>query len=438
MALFQTCDGVRRRDFLKVGVLGGAGLSLSNFLRLTHAGEVREKAAARSAIFIHLAGGPSHMDTFDLKPEAPSEYRGTFNPIATSVSGIQISEHLPHLAACADRYAILRGVTHTLGAHELGSEYVNTGTRPLPSLEYPGYGSVVCKETENRNAVDLPPFVAIPNNNRQRPGFLGVKYAPLNTGATPRPGQPFSVRGISLQNGLTVTEVEKRQNLLKDLDKTFAQFESENQLLDGLDRFGEQAHSIITSKRTRSAFDISQESPAFAKAFGEDAFGLSCLLSCRLIESGVRFVTMSMGGWDTHQDNFTRLKTNLLPKLDTGLAALFNGLSEKGLLESTAVFVTGEFGRTPKINSRSAEGGRDHYPRCMFMLMAGGDVRGGQVIGESDEKATLPAAEGYSPDDVAASFYHNLGIDHKKEYHTSTGRPIMIVRDGSVIQPLFS
>jgi hypothetical protein len=438
MALFQTCDGVRRRDFLKVGVLGGAGLSLSNFLRLAHAGEVREKAAARSAIFIHLAGGPSHMDTFDLKPEAPSEYRGTFNPIATSVSGIQISEHLPKLAGCADRYAILRGVTHTLGAHELGSEYVNTGSRPLPSLEYPGYGSVVCKETENRNPVDLPPFVAIPNNNRQRPGFLGVKYAPLNTGASPRAGQPFSVRGISLQNGLTVTEVEKRQNLLKDLDKAFAQFESDNQLLDGLDRFGEQAHSIITSKRARSAFDISQESPAFAKAFGEDAFGLSCLLSCRLIESGVRFVTMSMGGWDTHQDNFTRLKSNLLPKLDTGLAALFNGLAEKGLLDSTAVFVTGEFGRTPKINSRSAEGGRDHYPRCMFMLMAGGDVRGGQVIGESDEKATLPASKGYSPDDVAASFYHNLGIDHQQEYHTSTGRPIMIVRDGTVIQPLFS
>jgi len=437
MAMHKTCDGVRRREFLKVGVLGGAGLTLSNFLRLSEAGEVRERAGARSAIFIHLAGGPSHMDTFDLKPDAPSEFRGTFDPIETNAPGVAISEHLPKLAQCADKYAILRGVTHTLGAHELGSEYVNKGTRPLPSLEYPGYGAVLCKETEAINPTDLPSFVAIPNNSRQDPGFLGVKYAPLNTGATPRPGQPFSVRGISLQNGLTIADVEKRQDLLRDLDTTFRDAEQSSQLLEGLDRFSEQAHSIITSKRARAAFDISQESPAFAEPFGDDPFGMSCLLSCRLIESGVRFVTMSMGGWDTHRDNFTRLKDVQLPKLDTGLAALLNGLEQKGLLESTAVFVTGEFGRTPKINDRTAEGGRDHYPRCMFMLMAGGAVRGGQVIGESDEKATLPKSKGYSPDDVAASFYYNLGVDHTKEYHTSTGRPITIVRGGTVIPQLF-
>jgi len=437
MAIHQTCDGVQRRDFLKVGALGGAGLTLANYLRLAEAGEVAQAARARSGIFINLNGGPSHMDTFDLKPDAPSEYRGTFNPTKTNVPGVQFCEHLPELAKCADKFAILRGVSHTLAAHQLGTEYVNTGTRPLASLEYPGYGAVVAKETEGANPADLPSFVAIPSSS-QRPGFLGVKYAPLNTGATPRAGAPFSVRGISLDGDLTVTQVKRREQLLHDLDSTFQGHEKQSQLLEGLDRFSQQAHAIITSPRSREAFDISKESPAFAKPFGEDPFGVSCLLACRLVEAGVRFVTLSLGGWDTHQDNFTRLRENLLPKLDTGLAALLNGLQQKGLLDSTAVFVTGEFGRTPKINNRSAEGGRDHYPRCMFMLMAGGSVRGGQAIGESDDKATQPKAEGFSPDDVAASFYYNLGIDHTKEYHTNTGRPITIVRDGKLIHQLFS
>ena len=444
MRVHKTCDGVKRRDFMKVGVLGGAGLTLANYLRLAEAGEIAEKSRGMSAIFVNLPGGPSHMDTFDLKPNAASEFRGKFNPIDTNVPGIQISEHLPKLAGCMDKFVILRGVSHTLGAHALGQEYVNTGSRPLPSLEYPGYGAVMVKETELQNPTDLPSFVAVPNNPQQRPGFLGVKYAPLNTGASPRVGQAFSVRGISLQGGLTVAQVEKRQGLLSDLDATFRAVEADSQLLEGLDRFSEQAHSIITSKTSRDAFDISKESPAFAKPFGEDSFGASCLLATRLVESGVRFITLQLGGWDTHQDNWTRLSKGngrnpgLLPQLDTGLAALLNGLEQKGLLESTAIFVTGEFGRTPKINSRSAEGGRDHYPRCMFMLQAGGSVRGGQVLGESDENASMPANEGFTPDDVAASFYHNVGIDHTKEYQTNTGRPIMIVRDGSVIKDLFA
>jgi hypothetical protein len=433
MAVSRTCDGIKRRDFLKVGAIG-AGLSLSGYLRLASAGEVAG-AKAKSAIFINLQGGPSHMDTFDLKPDAPAEYRGQFNPIKTNVEGIEISEHLPKLAQCADKFAILRGVTHTLGAHELGTEYVNTGSRPLPSLEYPGYGAVVTKELGGPK--DLPPFVAIPNS-AQRPGFLGVQYAPLNTTSSPQPGKPYGVRGISLGNGLTIEEVERRTSLLSDLDKTFAAVESDSQLLTGLDRFGEQAHAIITSKRAREAFDVSKESPEFAKPYGDQPFGMNCLLATRLIESGVRFVTVSLGGWDTHNSNWTRLKTNLLPNLDTGLSALLNGLSQKGLLETTTVFVTGEFGRTPKINSRDAEGGRDHYPRCMFMLMAGGGVRGGQVLGESDETASGPKNEGFSPDDVAATFYHTLGIDHTKEYHTNTGRPITIVRDGHVIEKLLA
>lgn len=435
MTIHCTCDGIRRRDVLKAGVFGGLGLTLAGYLRLAAAGQVTPEAQAKSGIFINLAGGPSHLDSFDLKPEAPAEYRGEFRPIKTNVPGVEFCEHLPRLAQCADKFAVLRGVSHTLAAHELGSEYVNTGTRPLASLQYPGYGAVVAKESEASNPPDLPPFVAIPNSN-QRPGFLGVKYAALNTGTTPRAGQPFSVRGIDLAGGLTVAEVEKRQRLLRDLDTALRGADS--QLLEGLDRFAQQAYAIVTSQRSREAFDISRESPEFAKPFGDTAFGMSCLLACRLVESGVRFVTLSLGGWDTHQNNFTRLKDPLLPTLDTGLAALLNGLSQKGLLDSTSVFVTGEFGRTPKINNRSADGGRDHYPRCMFMLLAGGGIRGGQVVGRSDDKATQPDGDGFSPDDVAATFYHSLGIDHTKEYHTNTGRPITIVRDGRIIRELFS
>ena len=434
MGIHKTCDGVSRRDALRIGALTAGGFSLGNYLQLADAGEVKNPGAT-SAIFINLPGGPSHMDTFDLKPEAEDKYRGQFKPINTNVPGIQISEHLPKLAQCMDKFAILRGVSHTLAAHRLGQEYVNTGSRPLPSLEYPGFGSVV--SMERPSDPDVPGFVAVPNIN-QRPGFLGVQYAPLNTNATPTAGQPFSVRGIELGNGVTVDQVQRRHDLLKSLDRTFSSIEESDSLIKGLDRFNEQAYSMITSPRTRQAFDISKESDGITKMFDDQNFSQSCMLATRLVEAGVRFCGLTLGGWDTHSDNWTRLKEKQLPQLDAGLSGLLNALDAKGLLETTAVFVTGEFGRTPKINTRSAEGGRDHYPRCMFMLMAGGAVRGGQVIGESDDSASGPRHEKISPDDVAASFYHNLGIDPTREYHTETGRPITLVRDGNPVKQLFS
>ncbi len=432
MPLHQTCDGVRRRDVLRAGALGMAGLTLSSYLRLGHAGEVASTAKANSAIFINLNGGPSHMDTFDLKPNSDSEYRGEFNPIATAVPGLEICEHLPHLAQAAGLYTLVRGVSHTLGAHPLGTEYVNSGNRPLPSLEFPGYSAVVTKERPGPS--DLPASVSIPNS-QQRAGYLGIQYAPLHTGATPQAGKPFSVRGIQLQNGITVADVQRRRELLTSLDRGFAEIER-NSLLDGLDRFGEQAYQILTSTRTREAFDISQESPAFAERFGTSPFGQSCLLASRLVGAGVRFVTITMGGWDTHRDNWTALKTKQLPPFDQGLAGLLTGLEEKGLLESTAVYVTGEFGRTPKINTTRV--GRDHYPRNMFMLLAGGGFARGKVVGESDANGTEPLHDIYTPDEIAASFYHTLGITHTKEYHTDTGRPVMIVREGKVRPELFA
>ncbi len=373
------------------------------------------------------------MDTFDLKPDAPAEFRGEFNPIATNVPGIEISEHLPKLAQCADKFAILRGVSHSLAAHEFGTKYMNTGNRPLPSLVFPGYGAVVSKELSS--PPDLPPFVAIPNTP-QEAGYLGVEYAPFSTTSAPRAGRPFTVRGITLAGGLTVEEIEKRRNLLNRLDRTFNGFEKQSDLLNGLDKFSQRAYDIISSPRSRQAFDVSKESSSITELFNESAFAQSCLLASRLVESGVRFVSVSSGGWDTHQQNFDRLKSKLLPELDSALSGLFQALDQKGLLETTAVFVTGEFGRTPKINKNA---GRDHYPRAMFVLMGGGGMKGGQVIGASDEKAMGPASgSGIAPDDIAASFFHALGIDHHKEYKTNTGRPMMVVRNGNIIPELFA
>jgi hypothetical protein len=281
---------------------------------------------------------------------------------------------------------------------------------------------------------DIPPFVSIPNS-KQKPGYLGVRYAPFNTNSTPRPGAPYSVRGITLGEGVTIEDLERRQNLLESLDIAFAGFEQSSQLLEGLDRFSEQAYDMLKSARARKAFDVSQESPEFAAPFGTTPFGQSCLLATRLVEAGVRFVTISNGGWDTHRDNFNLLKKKLLPPFDEGLAALLTGLEMKGLLDSTIVFVTGEFGRTPKIAAKQS--GRHHFPRCMFMLLAGGGVAGGRVLGASTADASEPDGVGYPPEDVAASFYQALGIDHHKEYHTATGRPIQILRDGSPIEELF-
>jgi hypothetical protein len=432
MKLHRYCDGIRRRDFVQAGALGAAGLGLSSYLRMAAGGEVRDSAKAKAAIFVYLGGGPTHLDTFDMKPDAAAEVRGEFDPIDTNVAGVQICEHLPKLARQADKFTIVRGVSHTLAAHDLGTRYMNTGNRPLPSLVHPAYGPVVTRELGGTRP-DLPPFVAIPNTP-QRAGYLGVQYAALETTESPKFGLPFAVRGIAMQEGVTVAEVENRRALLTKLDTTFEAIESSNRLVSGLDRFAAQAHDIIRSPTARKAFDVSLEPPAVAERFGETSFGQSCLLAVRLIEAGVRFATVSFGGWDTHSGNFNNAKEKLLPPLDAGLSGLYATLAERGLLESTVVFVTGEFGRTPKINERA---GRDHWPRAMFTLLSGGGIGGGRVLGASNAKGEEPAATGFTPDQIAATFYHALGIDHTHEYHTPSGRPVMIVREGSVINELF-
>jgi uncharacterized protein (DUF1501 family) len=293
-------------------------------------------------------------------------------------------------------------------------------------------GAVVSKEL--KTAADLPPFVAVPNTP-QTGGYLGIQYGPFNTNVSPKLGSPFVVRGLALDGALTLDDVNRRQKLLASVDTAFRGYESKIDVLSGMDVFSERAYTMISSKRAREAFDVSREPREVAERFGDTDFGQSCLLATRLVASGVRFVTVNGNRWDMHQGIFSALRDKALPELDGGVSALLTTLHERGLLESTLVIVAGEFGRTPKINAR---GGRDHWPRAMFVLMAGGGVRGGQVIGASDEHGMGPAGEAITPDQMAASFYQALGIDYHKEYHTNTGRPVMIVRQGSIIPGLFA
>ncbi|MGV3483410.1 MAG: DUF1501 domain-containing protein [Planctomycetaceae bacterium] len=413
-----------RTSVLKVGALGTT-ISLSQFLRAQAA--QGQPDSGRSGVLVFLGGGPAHQDTFDLKPNAPAEYRGQFSPVKTSVPGVEICEHMPRLAQRADRYAIIRGITHTLADHGLGTRYVMTGNLPTPVVNYPMFGSIVSKEMPA--ADDLPSFVSV-DRPVEGPGYLGAEYGPLSTGEKPRFGQPFRVRGITLDDSLSIDKYQRRTRLKDDIDHAFRGYESLDDSVRGLDRFSEQAYRIISSPRSRNAFDLTQEADREMDRFGRHEFGQSMLLATRLVEAGVRFVTVLLEGWDTHQDNFNTLGRSLLPNFDQSFSAMLDRLEEKRQLESTSILVTGEFGRTPKVN---ANAGRDHWARAMCALMAGGSVRAGQVVGATDERAEGPAEVGYSPDDLAATFLTNIGIDPKKEYEANVGRPITVIRDGSAI-----
>jgi len=419
---------IHRREFLRVGALGGA-LTLGQVLGARESGAVAG-GEERSAILVFLRGGPSHLDTFDMKPEAPSEYRGEFRPISTSVPGIRICEHLPQTAKLANYYAIIRGLSHNLADHGIGTRYVATGNRPLPTIDYPEFGSVVSRRYKVDE--DLPAFVSI-ERSLHGPGYLGPQFSSLDTGERPRANQPFNVRGVTLGNGLSISQLNRRQRLSSDLDTLFGELERRDPQLAALEEFDRKAYRILSSPRTRRAFDLSVESKSIADQFGPDETGQSLLLSLRLIEAGVRFVTVTVDGWDTHQNNFRELKRRLLPSFDRSFAAFLRTLRDKGLADSTAVMVTGEFGRTPKINGSA---GRDHWPRAMFSLMTGGRVNAGQALGASDQKGVEPADGGYSPDDLAASFYQNIGISPRTEFQATNGRPITLIRNGTPIKGL--
>jgi hypothetical protein len=432
--LTSRCDGVTRRDFLKLGVLSYLGLSLPDFLRLqaAHAQNPKPRTQNPSCILIWLDGGPSHLDTFDLKPDAPSEVRGDFKPIPTNVSGIQICEHLPRIAQVMDKAALIRSVTHELGNHDTGSHYLLTGHRPTPVIEYPSLGSVIAKETGFHRA--MPPYVAIPEAvPSAKSGYLPASFSPFSVG-----NDPSQVRDLQPPEGVRFEQIDRRKAMVKTLD-TFARHVEENAATQSRDTFYEQAYRLITSPEAKAAFNLSKESPQVRQLYGRHKLGTSCLLARRLVEAGARFVTVIDAGWDTHINIFKALPdaffpgSGKLPSLDQAYAALLTDLHQRGMLDSTLVVLMGEFGRTPKIN---AAAGRDHWPRASFALFAGGGVKGSQVIGATDAYGESPAERPVRPEDLALTMLKILGVDARKEYQTPDGRPVKILADGEFVSEL--
>ena len=432
--LTPRCDGIARRDFLHLGLLTAFGLSVSDALRLQAA---TQQPRAKSCILIWLDGGPSHLDTFDPKPDAPSEVRSQFRSIGTSVDGVQICEHLPLTAKVMRDVALIRSLTHELGNHDTGTRYLLTGHRPTPALEYPSLGSLVANDAGFGTA--LPPYVAIPsdavggNSNAARSGYLPGAFSAFNVGP-----DPARVRDLNLPNGVSFARSERRREMLAKMDAFSHQVET-GAATESRDAYYEQAYRLLASSEAKGAFDLSQEKPAVRERYGPGKLGTGCLLARRLVEAGSRFVTVVDTGWDTHTQIFRELPdsrfpgSGKLPNLDRAYAALITDLRERGLLDSTLVVMMGEFGRTPKLN---AAAGRDHWPRAGFACLAGGGVRGGQVIGATDAHGEVPADRPISPPDLAFTLLKLLGVDPTRELRTPGGRPIKMMSEGSFIAGL--
>lgn len=417
-----------RREFVRIGSLGALGFGLADYSALKAQGGVRE--ANKACIFIVLDGGPSQLETFDMKPEAPSDIRGIFKPIATNVPGIQISEHLPKTAKQADKFCILRSVYGKTAVHFPGVYYLATGYMPLQSMEFPAMGAVVGKELGSRNGI--PPYILnAPIDHGMGPGFLGSAASPFWVRSDPNSPQ-FRVDDLELPTDTDWSDISDRTWLLRQLDARFRERDVKGQFA-ARDKFYQEAENIIRAPAVKQAFDIGKESPALRERYGRTPLGQSCLLARRLVEAGARFVTVNAARaiWDTHGDNFNRLSKVLLPEFDSAYAALVQDLAQRGLLETTLVVVSGEFGRTPKINK---DAGRDHWPRVWSILLAGAGIHGGQVYGSSDSTASDPKDNPVKLEDLTATIFDRLGIDPAKEYHAPNGRPVRLSNNGVPIR----
>ena len=429
------CDGVTRRGFLHLGLLSAFGLSTTDLLQYRALG-ANKSGRDLSCILIWLDGGPTHLDTFDPKPNAPVEVRGPFKPIGSDVSGIQLSEHMKETAKVMKDVALIRSLTHELGNHDTGSHYLLTGHRPSQVIKYPSMGSIVAKETGFEKA--LPPYIAVPSiRSAGKSGYLPGTYSPFDLGGDPsRPN--YKVRDLNPPEWLRFDRVDRRRNMQAQVDNLSRVVEA-GATTDTRDSFYEQAYRLLTSAAAKSAFDLSKEKPQTRQRYGRRRIGTGCLMARRLIEAGSRFVTVVDRGWDTHQDLARNLPdarfpgSGKLPDMDRAFATLVTDLKERGLLDTTLVIMMGEFGRTPKINAR---GGRDHWPRAGFACFAGGGVKGGQVIGATDNYGETPADRPVRPEDIATTVLTMMGIDPRHEYQTPTGRPMKIQAEGSFISEL--
>jgi hypothetical protein len=421
-----------RRNLLTVGAIGGISLTLTDFFRLRSAQADQKKfeskeGTAKSVIFIFLPGGIAQQESFDPKPYAPLEYRGAMRSIPTSLPGVQLGELFTETAKVADRLTIIRSMTHGEAAHERGTHNMFTGYRPNPALSYPSMGSIVSHEFGPRN--NLPPYVMIPNqpNEFAGTGYLSSSFAGFSLGADPAQGG-FKVLDLELPGGVDAARFDRRRKMLDVVNDHFRQKEKADSL-DAVDTFYQRAYSLISSQTAREAFNLDLEKPEVRDWYGRNEAGARMLLARRLVEAGVRFVTLTYGGWD-HHDNIDGAMRGQAPALDKAFGALITDLEQRGLLDSTLVCVTTEFGRTPKINGTA---GRDHWPRVFSSILAGGGIKKGQVFGSSNSTASEPEDNPLTVPDWATTIYKCLGIVADKELMAPGGRPIEIV-DGGKIQ----
>jgi hypothetical protein len=425
-------DSADRRGFLKLGMAGLLGLSLPDILRIEAQAGSR-KTKADGVILIWLYGGPATIDMWDLKPDAPEEYRGDFKPIDTKAQGVMICEHLPKVAEIMDRSALVRSLTHPIVEHNAASEYMATGHPPSAALKYPSLGSIASKLLPSKHGV--PSFITLdrPLAFPSAGGYLGTTCDAFNADLGGR-NSASRVDGISLPSGFTAEQLTDRDRLRGAFDNKFRSLDDAD-LPVTLDRFQQQAVDILRSDRIRTAFDLSAEKEALRNRYGQSPLGTCALTARRLIEAGARFVTIGLGNWDTHTANFTTMRQRLLPELDRVLSALVIDLKESGLLERTVVYCAGEFGRTPRINSSS---GRDHWSRSMAVFLSGGGIKSGIVHGSTDARGLSPEEDPCTPADVSATILSLLGIDPTSEVRTQSGRPVTLFRDGKIIEGLVS
>ena len=432
----RTCDGVSRRNFLRVGSLAVGGLSLPNLLRGEAAAkEAGSSAKRKSVILVWQAGGPSHLDMYDLKPTAPAEYRGEFKPIPTNVPGIDIGEHLPLQAAMFDKFSVVRSAFHTNAGHGMGSQWMLTGYQPTIEVNdniYPSCGSVVAA-LRGPNEPGMPAYCNVPNRlDLGKAAYLGASFNPFSPDSNPNDAS-FLVRNMKLPGNLSLSRLERRQQLLGQVDTIRRDIDTKGDIV-GLDKFYRDAFEMVTNEKALRAFDIHKEDPRLREKYGRNDLGQSCLLARRLVESGVTYVTVQAGGgWDTHSNNFAELKNKLLPNFDRAVAALVDDLFVRGLQDDVLVMAMGEFGRTPRINPTA---GRDHWPGAMSVLFAGGGLQMGQAIGTTDSKAEYPTSKPYTPGCVLSTMYHTLGIDHHHVFYDQGRRPLPVLNEGQPISEL--
>lgn len=449
------CDNQTRRSFLQVGMAGMATMGLPEILKAKAATPSSKTTSGTktAVILIWLDGGPSHMDTYDMKPDAPELYRGIWKPITSKVPGFNVTEMFPNQAGVTDKFSVIRSLYHGTGDHFAGAHRMLTakamgvsGANTTP--RFPSLGAIATRASGSRKP-GVPPYASVPvaSSVGINPGYfggqmIGMQYDPFQTGGDPN-AKNFAAQGLTLGNGLSIKRLEDRQSLMENIDSARRQFEQWSKD-SAVDEFTEQAFELVTGPTARNAFKLDHEDPRMRDKYGRHTPGQSILLARRLVEAGVTFVTVHLGGWDHHWD-LKKGYDNYLPKVDQPVAALFEDLDQRGMLDSTLVLLCGEFSRTPKMNDGGNGGppgkmgtpGRDHWGNSMSVLIGGGGVQGGRLIGSTDRLGTFPQTRPLTPSNLHATVYKVLGIDPNIELTDPEGRPMVVLDDPTPIEDLF-